>query len=92
MSGADASGLLDMSWWRQEGPSDWMQAIGGEDAEVVADLRRCTYSGRPFGDQNFVAEMSRRFGRYWVRGRPPKEPPDAKGAGGMSNQISPFLF
>jgi len=90
VSGVDASGLLDMSWWRQEGPSDWTQAIGGEDTEVVADLRRCTYSGRPFGDQDFVTEMSRRFGRYWVRGRPPKERSDAKGATGMSKQIPLF--
>jgi hypothetical protein len=42
---------------------------------LVADdsavrLRACTYAERPFGDEAFVDDMSRRFGRYWNRGRP----------------------
>jgi putative transposase len=90
VTGADTSELLDMSWWRREGPADWARAIEGDDPEAAAGLRRCTYSGRPYGDESFVGEMSRRFGRYWVRGRPPKERSAGAGAAATSNQIPLF--
>jgi putative transposase len=90
LSGADSSGMLDMSWWRREGPADWAQAIAGDDLEAIAGLRRCTYSGRPYGDEDFMAEMSRRFGRYWVRGRPPKQRSAGAGTAATSNQIPLF--
>jgi len=65
--------MLDMDWWRREGPADWGDLLKGEEAEVEASLRGCTYAGRPFGEESFVSEMGKRFGRYWTRGRPPKE-------------------
>ena len=40
-------------------------------------LRRCTYAGRPFGDEVFVQAVSERFGRHWQRGRPKKERAEA---------------
>jgi len=42
--------------------------------EQSASLRRCTYAGRPFGDEEFVKGLSEQFDRHWVRGRPRKEP------------------
>jgi putative transposase len=90
VNGAGTSELLDMSWWRREGPPDWARTIDGDDLEAASVLRRCTYSGRPYGDENFVGEMSRRFGRYWVRGRPPKERSAGAGAAATSNQIPLF--
>jgi hypothetical protein len=30
-------------------------------------LRKCTYGGRPFGAEDFVDEMERRFLRKWPR-------------------------
>jgi putative transposase len=30
-------------------------------------LRKCTYAGRPFGDEFFVAEMETLFHRKWRR-------------------------
>jgi len=70
-------GLVDTDWWRREcDGEDWEQALGGSDGEdsASASLRRCTYAGRPFGDDEFVQAVSERFGRHWVRGRPRKEP------------------
>jgi putative transposase len=74
LTGADPSGVLDMLWWRHESPAAWAEATGAKDPISGTSLRRCTYSGRPFGDEEFVREVSRCFGRYWTRGRPPKQP------------------
>jgi len=30
-------------------------------------LRRCTYAGRPFGEEEFVARLEERFQRKWRR-------------------------
>ena len=30
-------------------------------------LRRCTYAGRPFGDEEFLARLENRFQRNWRR-------------------------
>jgi putative transposase len=82
LSGVDETGLLDMEWWRREGRgADWDQVLGQEELDATSALRRCTYAGRPFGNESFVSEMSQRFGRYWERGRPKKEPPPGKWAG-----------
>jgi putative transposase len=76
VSGRDASGLLDMDWWRREWcGGDWGAALqlgeeGGGDS-----IRRATYTGRPLGDAQFVADLERRLGRRLapqVGGRPRK--------------------
>jgi putative transposase len=70
----DTSRMVDMEWWRREyDGKDWEQTLGGSDGDQSALLRRCTYAGRPFGDEEFVNAISEQFGRYWVRGRPKKE-------------------
>ena len=74
LAGIDPGGTLDMGWWRREAAGvNWAQILGGEDPNQSATLNRCTYSGRPFGDESFVREMSNRFGRYWTPGRPRTE-------------------
>ncbi|MFM2123920.1 MAG: hypothetical protein RL328_371, partial [Acidobacteriota bacterium] len=40
-----------------------------ESEEQVRDLRKCTYAGRPFGDQTFLEEVEARFGRKWRRAK-----------------------
>jgi len=63
-SDADLDPLIDSRAWGELGlGSDWEERLpaesgGGRDAE----LRRATYSGLPFGDQRFVAEMEVRLG------------------------------
>jgi hypothetical protein len=52
---------------------DWDQVLQKE-GEAATSLPSCTYAGRPFGDEAFVKEVGDRFGRTWIRGRPPKKP------------------
>ena len=59
LSGKDETGILDMEWWRREGrAADWDQVLGQDELEATSALRRCTYAGRPFGNESFVSEMS----------------------------------
>ncbi len=89
VSGRDQAGLLDMDWWAREGPGDeWADLLSSAEEECREEIERCTYAGRPFGDDSFVREMSERFGRYWKRGRPKK--PNQVWAGADVNQL--FLF
>ncbi len=74
LEGRDPSGLVDLEWWRREYDGlDWGQSLAGSDGEQSVQLRRCTYAGRPFGDDQFVKSISEEFGRHWARGRPKKE-------------------
>ena len=73
MSGTDKDGILDMEWWRREAPDDWSGRVDLAADESETELRQCAYSGRPFGGEEFVEAIAQRFGRYWKRGRPPKE-------------------
>jgi putative transposase len=70
----DATGILDMPWWRAEAPFDWTSHIGRDDDGDETAIRRCTYAGKPFGEESFVTDLSLRFGRHWVRGRPTGKP------------------
>jgi hypothetical protein len=64
-----------MRWWHHVTHNiDWAEKLAAEGSDSGSALQRCTYAGRPFGDEVFLKEMSQRFGRYWVRGRPPKQP------------------
>jgi len=74
VSRQDPTAILDMDWWSQAtGDMDWGAYLREEDDEASASLRRCTYAGRPFGEEAFVTEMSVKFGRYWKRGRPKRQ-------------------
>lgn len=65
----DHYGLLDLSFWRESGgPQGWRDLLlSREEAAVVHMLRRCTCSGRPFGEERFLADFEARFGRRWRR-------------------------
>lgn len=66
---ADGSGVLDLGFWERAGGAEtWreLHAAPEEPAEVNL-LRRCTYSGRPYGGEEFVAEMEEKFQRKWRR-------------------------
>ncbi len=67
----DRSGLLDVDFWeRAGGAATWAEVLGSQSstAQVLA-LRKCTYSGRPFGEESFVSAMEERFQRKWRRDR-----------------------
>jgi putative transposase len=72
-TGIDEHRMVDMDWWRAESRGeDWAATVDSEELRSVATLRQCTFAGRPFGSAEFMEEMSRRFERSWVRGRPKK--------------------
>jgi putative transposase len=50
---------LAMEMWRQHwSPSTWRAFLGaGESESDLAALRKCTYSGRPFGSDEFVKKL-----------------------------------
>ena len=74
LAGEDPTRTVDMDWWQREyDGASWAQTLRDGSFEPAGVLRRCTYAGRPFGDDDFVHEISLRFGRHWVRGRPSKE-------------------
>ena len=66
----DRSSILDMDFWeRSGGTQTWRELHAAENSpEELVALRKCTYAGRPFGDDSFVAEMEALFNRKWRRG------------------------
>lgn len=92
LTGEDQSGILDMEWWRREGLGSWDEVLKDEEEEAEARLRGCTYAWRPFGEESFVSEMAKKFGRYWTRGRPKKEagPKQAEGDRELENSSRQF--
>ncbi|MEO5922729.1 MAG: transposase [Bryobacteraceae bacterium] len=69
MEGRDRSGVLDMEYWRRAGGAEtWRELHGAAEMEEhVWQLRKCTYAGRPFGEETFVETLEARFGRKWRR-------------------------
>lgn len=73
---------LDWTVWKEGGGSaGWRAMLGGrESLTEVVELRRCTYSGKPFGSADFIERMEGKHGRQWKnRGRPRKPPKSEKG-------------
>ena len=65
----DRSSELDMDFWREAGGAQALRELLGpsETAEQIQKLRRCIYSGCPFGEEIFVTELEERFQRSWRR-------------------------
>jgi putative transposase len=65
----DRTGILDMQYWKRAGGVDTWRELHGQPLppEEVSRLRKCTYSGRPFGGETFLQEMEERFQRRWTR-------------------------
>jgi putative transposase len=68
---AHRSAVLDLSFWRRAGGAEtWAKRHGALRSErEVAALRKCTYGGGPFGDEEFVRSMEAQSGRVWRRSR-----------------------
>ena len=65
----DVSGILDLEFWRQSGGTDAWRALNAqiETPDNLHLLRRCTYAGRPFGDEAFISQIEEQFQRKWRR-------------------------
>jgi putative transposase len=68
-SGKDSSGVLDLAFWNDAGGAERWTGLHATPEELVQLrlLRRCTYAGRPFGDETFVDALEQRFQRKWRR-------------------------
>ena len=66
---SDRSGVLDAEFAKRAGGAEtWRQIhAAAEVPHRVLLLRRCTYAGRPFGEQEFVERLEQRFARAWRR-------------------------
>ncbi len=66
---ADSSKLLDFPFWQEAGGAEaWREMHSEVDSPGrLTLLRRCTYAGRPFGEDQFVEGLEKRFGRAWRR-------------------------
>ena len=65
----DRSGILDLDFWRKAGGAEtWREMYAAEGiGEQIGQFRKCTYAGRPFGEESFMEQMEERFGRRWRR-------------------------
>ena len=74
--------MLDLERWRRRWTAaHWREYLSaGASAAEIASLRRCTYTGRPLGTTDFVAELERSTLRLLAPrkgGRPRKASPDS---------------
>ena len=71
LTGLDESGVLDMEYWRREGGAERWRCLLADRDELAAmrSLEASTFSGRPFGDDDFVQRMASEFQREWPMGR-----------------------
>jgi putative transposase len=79
-----APAVVELDWtiWQEGGGADgWRSMVGGrESLTEVVQLRRCTYSGRPYGSMEFVEQMEGKHSRQWKNlGRPRKPVKAEKG-------------
>ncbi len=65
----DRAGVLDLGFWERSGGVETWRAMhtAAEDTGATHLLRRCTYSGRPFGGEDFLSRLEAQFGRKWRR-------------------------
>ena len=65
----ERSSALDIAFWERSGGAEtWREMHGSPDGEHHLNLlRRCTYAGRPFGDEEFIVKFENQFQRNWRR-------------------------
>jgi len=65
----EKSSVLDIAFWQRAGGSQtWHEMHASADSEQhLTLLRRCTYAGRPFGDEEFITRLEEHFQRNWRR-------------------------
>jgi putative transposase len=69
LSGQDRAAVLDLPFWTEAGGAERWKGLHASSEELVQLrlLRRCTYAGRPFGEDGFVASFEEQFQRSWRR-------------------------
>jgi len=61
----DPSGLLDLEEWRSSWtPTAWRSLLVGiEEADDIETIRLNTRTGRPYGSEEFIAQLEKKLGR-----------------------------
>ncbi len=81
LAGIDAAGMLDMNEWSTKWkPGLWREVLqnGVDDAALLDRIREATRTGRPCGEDEFVAGVEQRTHRLLrPRKRGPKPGPEA---------------
>ncbi len=67
--GPDRARVLDEEFWSETGGAErWREMHDAELGSAEAsELRRCTFAGRPFGEESFVQRLETQFQRVWRR-------------------------
>lgn len=74
LGGPDSLGLVDGEQWRQTwSAEEWAEMLSVGSPECAA-IRAATYSGRPYGSKEFVADLEIRLQRRLARGQPGRPP------------------
>ena len=65
----DEYNLIDLAYWERSGGAEtWREMFSAPAVEEqLEQLRKCTYGGRPYGGQDFVARIEEDSGRRWKR-------------------------
>jgi putative transposase len=75
---APADACLEMETWRQRwSAANWQSFLAERESEAaMAELRRCTHTGRPLGTAEFVQALERRTERHLTprKGGRPRKP------------------
>ena len=54
--------------WHQGGAEGWSELLASpEELAELRLLRRCTFAGRPFGEEEFVQAVETKLNRRWRR-------------------------
>ncbi len=67
--GEGGDGILDLEFWSKNGGAGrWRELLEErEDPDQTRLLRKCTFAGRPFGEEEFLTAMEEQFQRKWRR-------------------------
>jgi putative transposase len=71
VTGEEGKRFVGLAWggWEEAGGArGWAQLIQEQgDMRDEMLLRKCTYAGRPYGEESFVSALEEEFGRSWRR-------------------------
>jgi putative transposase len=69
----DEYNLIDLGYWeRSGGAATWKEMFAASLAQEQIERLQCTYGGRPYGGDDFVATIEEQFGRSAKRKTRPK--------------------
>ena len=78
----DGESRAVLSRWPIDVPKDWVARVSrAESKQELEVLRRCVNRGQPFGSEDWVERMTKRFGlglAFRPCGRPRKEAPEKR--------------